>query len=492
MIFRDKYSVVTFLIFVILILISSCAVQQPPTGGDDDKTPPKIITVFPSNNTVNYKGNTVEIEFDEYVDRRSFMDALLITPRPKGELEFEWSGKSVEISIKGGFEQNRTYLFTVGKGFKDLRGGNHLSEPYSFAFATGPKIDNGRIEGRVFDFKGNENDGNTFRDVVMIAYITESGREINPETDQPDFVLPVNSDGSFSFSNLPENEFLVFALLDLDRNNLYDKQFEAISIPNSRIKVMKNKLDFPLIYLLDINPDYITRNIYGVFNSSEMSYSSSESGLNYLLKKMSTDSTGYLYTSLAGGDAAVPVNSHIFLYFKNNIASVLDIIGAISLKRKDNEVKNLLNYNWYNDSLLGISYQQPLLPSVDYVFSYSLSVSTISYSREIEFKTIPQRNLGSLKTVLTGEDNLNYVLCLINKIDDLFFIKRETVSRGSLSFDNIPEGRYIIFVFEDKDKNGMFTMGSYFPFRPSERFFLSSLDIRIRGGWTIENYIIKF
>ena len=68
------------LIFVLLsfILIIKCANQLPPSGGEVDKIPPKIEEVYPADGTVNFKDNYFELNFSEYVDKRSVRDAILL------------------------------------------------------------------------------------------------------------------------------------------------------------------------------------------------------------------------------------------------------------------------------------------------------------------------------------------------------------------------------------------------------------------------------
>ncbi|MBN1634517.1 MAG: Ig-like domain-containing protein [Ignavibacteria bacterium] len=490
---KNKFICITYFLVLLFVMINSCAVQQPPSGGEDDKIPPEIIKFSPANNTLNFKGRTIEIEFDEYVDRRSFRDALVITPKPKGEVIFGWSGKSVEISIVGGFEPNRTYVITVGKSFKDLRGGNQITEPFSFAFATGSKIDKGKLSGKVFDFNRAGEIENPFRDVVMTAYKVYDEGDVNPETDDPDFILPVNSDGSFEFLSLPEGKYIVFALLDADRNFKYDKTFEFISSFDSIVTIIENEPPAYVQFLMDINPDYITRNIYTVVDTQKVKYRSSNSGFDYLLKKLKTDTVDYLYSSLAENESSVNLNPCIMFYFKNNTVPLFDIVNSISLSLKESREKSYLNFNWYNDSLLGVTVQNFLLPDRSYILTVDVKSQSKDYFKEIEFKTQAERKFGNLKTILTGtEEEKKYIILLINKTDEFAFLKRELINENKCDFLNLSEGDYTLFAFKDADEDGYYDFGAYSPFSPSEKFFFYTDDIKIKGGWTVENFGITF
>lgn len=485
-----RYRIIFYCLVIFPLLINSCAVQQPPTGGEDDKTPPEIVNVLPKNNTLNFRGESIEIEFNEYVDTRSFIDALVITPKPKGELSFDWSGKSVEISIDGGFERDRTYVITIGKNFQDLRGGNKISEPFSFAFATGSKIDKGKLSGKVYDLNRTAKTENIFADVVMTAYRNENA---NPEKDDPDFILPVNSDGSFAFSNIPGGDYFIFALLDADRNFKYDKDFEFISTNDTIVTVIENEPPAALQFLLDINPDYITRNIYAVVDTQKVKFRSSNSGFDYLLKKLKTDTIDYLYSSVAANEQPVSLNPYFMFYLKNNKIPLFDIINSISLKTKETGIKSYLNFNRINDSLMVITVQNLLSPAQSYVLTIDIKTDSLEYFKEIDFKTPAERSFGNLKTVLTGtEEGKKYIILLINKTDEFAFLKRELINETKCDFMNLSEGDYILFAFEDTDEDGYYDFGSYSPYSPSERFFFYQEDIKIKGGWTVENFGITF
>ncbi|MFB3057654.1 MAG: Ig-like domain-containing protein, partial [Ignavibacteriaceae bacterium] len=97
------------LIILTFLLINSCANQLPPGGGEVDKIPPEVVEVYPSEGTINYDDNYFEIEFSEYVDRRSFKDALFISPNIEGRLNYEWTGTSISVEFVEGLKEDVTY-----------------------------------------------------------------------------------------------------------------------------------------------------------------------------------------------------------------------------------------------------------------------------------------------------------------------------------------------------------------------------------------------
>ena len=74
------------LIILSLLFINNCAHQLPPGGGEVDMIPPEVVEIYPADGTINYDDNYFEIEFSEYVDKRSLKDALFISPNIKAGL----------------------------------------------------------------------------------------------------------------------------------------------------------------------------------------------------------------------------------------------------------------------------------------------------------------------------------------------------------------------------------------------------------------------
>ncbi len=115
---------------------------------------------------LNYKEDFIEFEFSEYVDKRSFKDALFISPSIDEQLEINWSGKSVKIVFPNGLKENLTYVVTIGTDVVDVNNKNRMASSYSFSFATGDKIDKRTISGKVYgkDIEGTLIFGYKFSD----------------------------------------------------------------------------------------------------------------------------------------------------------------------------------------------------------------------------------------------------------------------------------------------------------------------------------------
>ncbi|MCI0473478.1 MAG: Ig-like domain-containing protein, partial [Ignavibacteria bacterium] len=261
-------------VMFLFLFIGGCANQLPPTGGEDDTTPPVVTVISPKPGTVNFKGNTIELEFDEYYDRRSFMEAFFITPKPKGEIDYSWGRTSVEIEFTKPLEKNKTYLFILGKSFKDNHN-NALKEPVQFALSTGSRIDNAGISGKV--------SGKSMDKMYVFAYrlLPETKDTLNPATAYADYYMPVSNDGTYKLNNLAAGDYRLFAVLDNDKNGIFDKEFDRISPAEKDVSVADS--------LRADNINFISQDIY----TDDSFYSRTE-----FLNALKSDSAGFIHSNI--------------------------------------------------------------------------------------------------------------------------------------------------------------------------------------------------
>ena len=179
--------------FLILLFISRCANQLPPGGGELDFIPPEITEVYPVDGTTNFNDDHFEIEFSEYVDKRTFKDALFISPNIEGGLDYEWTGTSVSVEFLKPLDKDVTYTITVGTDLVDLNNKNRMRSSYTFSFSTGNEIDRGMISGRVYS---DNTDG-----ILIYAYKVADGEDTLLNR-KPNYVTQTGKDGRFTLNGL--------------------------------------------------------------------------------------------------------------------------------------------------------------------------------------------------------------------------------------------------------------------------------------------------
>jgi len=252
-IFSFRYESV--LILLITILFLGCAEVAGPPGGPKDETAPTVISTIPLANAVNaIIDNKISILYSESIDRKSTEDALFITPRPSGKLDYKWRKNNLTITLPDSFEEDRTYIVNVGANVRDIRG-NRMENSYSFAFSTGETIDRGKISGFIFQddkpkagisvglFDNSVIDSIKYLELFYPPYMTQSGKT-----------------GEFVFEYLPYGKYLVLAFEDKNKNQLLNYPLEKIGVPDKIVRLSQEELSASLNINL-ITGDTVTQSI---------------------------------------------------------------------------------------------------------------------------------------------------------------------------------------------------------------------------------------
>jgi hypothetical protein len=451
---------------IISVMLYSCANELPPPGGDEDLTPPVVVNISPRPNSVNFSGNTIRIEFDEYIDRRSFQDALFISPTPKSEIEINYGGKDVEIVFTEGLEPNRTYTIYVGKELKDVRRGNKLNEPIQFAISTGPKLDKGKLSGKVYSEE--------YTGVVILAYKLQGNAEPDPETEVADFISQVNIDGNFSFLNLPEGNYRIFALRDDDRNLLLNNEFDKIYMTTGDHEVSD------------------TKEVRGVdFLMEEFA---PEIGDNEFYSLLNPDTANSIYTSIPKTRSEIPPDYTFYFYFPGGKLSRTDVTENVTVKDSASGQTYRPVFNWLNDSLLEMFFTDKFAYGSSIQIDFNLLNTSLKYFYSVQFSVLEQSSAGKVNGSVrnTYDPGHSAVVKLYNNNNK--FINYTTAVRGdsTFSFPIVAEGIYTMFSFIDSDDNGRYSGGEVKPFKPAEKFIVYSKDMKVRGTWSVDNVFLTF
>jgi len=244
--------VFTFLQLRVLLLaagmIWSCAGQFPPSGGPEDKDPPSIIATYPEHNSTRFQDSRIVFEFDEYVDRPSLENALFISPNV-GMLEFDWSGREVEIRFSERLRENTTYVVNVGTDVVDVRNRNRMAESFTLAFSTGHHIDEGVIEGRVYPAKPADPSSG----IMVFAYRLDplNPDTLDPRRTKPDYSTQTGKEGKYTLSHLALGTYRLLAVRDEFKNLLYVPEADefgmaAIDLPIGADSARIRGIDFRL------------------------------------------------------------------------------------------------------------------------------------------------------------------------------------------------------------------------------------------------------
>lgn len=203
--------------FIVLgyTIVSGCANRgMGPQGGPKDETPPKVVKEIPQNGVLNYKGKSIQVTFDEYIQLDNIAENLLISPPQQRPPEVSAIGKKLLVAFDDEVQDSTTYTLQFGKAICDNNEKNVL-EDYTFSFSTGDVIDSMQIAGIMLNA----------RDLNPI-----SGILVGVHTDTTDTAfehLPfirigrTNSSGEFTIANLKKGSYRLYGLQDMSKDYMW-------------------------------------------------------------------------------------------------------------------------------------------------------------------------------------------------------------------------------------------------------------------------------
>ena len=225
-----------------IIFFFSCANVAPLSGGDVDKAPPQLISTFPENNNTLFNEDKIIMVFDETIQINQ-TEKLFFAPSISKNVELNTKGNELLISFKEDLDENTTYTIILNDIVKDVTEGNVL--PYlEYAFSTGPEIDTLYIQGKVFDALSKS----PIEKICVGLYSDDTSYDSILYKQEPEYLAISNNDGNFKFSNLPDKLFVIYALEDIDNNNIFSLPHEKVGFVSNTIKPNANDLT---VFLFD-------------------------------------------------------------------------------------------------------------------------------------------------------------------------------------------------------------------------------------------------
>ena len=204
---------------LVAILFFSCAQVRNPSGGAKDEIGPRITKTVPANGSTQFKGQSIYIEFDEYVTLQQVNEQVLISPPLRTTPDIKLKGaKALTIDFKDEvLQDNTTYTINLGSAVKDNNEGNELEENI-FLFSTGEFIDSLMISGQANMARFNA----PCPDCIIMAF--PEGKDSILLGRRPNYVAKCDGSGLFNLTNLAEGEYELIALKDVDKDLKVDER----------------------------------------------------------------------------------------------------------------------------------------------------------------------------------------------------------------------------------------------------------------------------
>lgn len=156
---------------------------------------------------------------------------------------------------------------------------------------------------------------------------------------------------------------------------------------------------------------------------------------------------------------------------------------------------------WKNSMMMTFLPSQPFVFGMKYELSIILdSVIDVSGNRltdstqKIQLRTVSESSLGSIEGIVTSSlSSAGKIILTLQPIGRKEIRKyRQTLDQQSpFSFLKIPEGRYTLSAFVDRDSNGVYSYGKPFPFQPSEPFTIYPDTLKVRARWPLEGITLR-
>jgi uncharacterized protein (DUF2141 family) len=242
--------------FTLLLLLIQCAKQTSPTGGPKDETPPKLLSSTLAKNPINFKGNEIELVFDEFVQINNPREQVIITPSIGKKFELTARKNKILLKLNAALQDSTTYTINFREAIQDLTEKNPAKD-LKLAFSTGHHIDSLSIKGTVTDLLSDTK----MKDYTVALVPASDTFDIFKHPAQ--WLSITDKDGNFSIENLKAGNYLLYAIDDKNKNLIIDSKNEAygfvsgvtrLSTPLNDIQIQTFKLDTRPFKIISARP----------------------------------------------------------------------------------------------------------------------------------------------------------------------------------------------------------------------------------------------
>lgn len=518
---------------MIALSFVKCANMQKPTGGPKDSIPPKLLGITPPNLSKNFKEKVIEMTFDEYIKTVNPGKEFSISPDLETQPIYKIKKKRFIIELPDSLEENTTYTINFGKGLVDYNEGNPFIN-YNYVFATGDQLDSLSISGQVKN--GYSKDFDLEKDKEVIAILIPTSRDTIFGKRKASYYTTVDSSGNFSFNNLREDTYRVYALKDMNNDKIYNGNDEWIGFLDDSIALTQNVSEIALEY---------TKGTAPIFRNLEKKIENNGSLLLTFNRPLEDPDLKIISPNNLDANKLVkykPTLDTANIYFENLEFDSLKVavleknvpIDTISMRKArnlkvDNSIQPKLNISNKVDRIkhIELSSDYPIasvdknkvLIMEDSVSRRNFQLQQDSINREmyhIRFNWRPNRNYelilqegavlgpfdeknkefksqftlnetenyGDINLTFTGlNEGTNYIVELIDESKEKLFDRKTLPSNRILSYKQFPGGKYSIRLIEDSNNNGKWDSGDVYTKRQPERIWYLDRTFTIRANW---------
>lgn len=227
-----KHATLISLLAALLLAVVSCANIGSPEGGPRDFAPPRVTRINPPQGTVNFKGNKIEISFNEIVTIKDQQKKVSVSPVQATMPLIRSLGKKITVELRDTLIPDATYVVDFANAIEDNNEGNQL-DGFAVTFSTGDAIDTMQVSGIVL--RGRDLEPMQHVLVGLHSCLDDSAFTTLPF----DRVTRTNSLGQFTIMGIGAGEYRIFALNDVDGDHRMNRTenyafVDRIIVPETR------------------------------------------------------------------------------------------------------------------------------------------------------------------------------------------------------------------------------------------------------------------
>ncbi len=460
-----KFSAIIYLfllgsLFTISIIAGSgCAQIGAPTGGAKDTIPPHLVYAKPLSGTTGFTDKKITLTFDEYIDVKDIQNNVLVAPYPKTNPVISFKLKTVTVSLKDTLQPNTTYSINFGNAIRDNNEGNPLKD-FTYIFSTGDTIDSLELSGNVTPAETG------IPDSTYIVMLYRNAVDSTVEHRKPDYLAKPDGKGNFTFSNLPEADFKIYALKDGDGSKTYNSVIEGFAFLDHDITVSEKTAPVTLLAYAEEKDKKSKKGNTKVTQPKKLKYNTAVSNSSQdLLTELQIEFT---HTLKDFDPEKIVLTDTLF----NPLKSIITIDSI----RKNVFIKNA----WKENE------QYYLLISKDAVSDSANE--QLSKTDSIRFKTRSFADYGSLVLNFSNVDVSKHPVLQFVQADEV--IRSAPITGASWTEKLFPPGEYNLRILYDENNNGKWDPGSYSKKQQPEKAIPLEKKLAIKANWENERDIV--
>ena len=538
-----------------ILFILGCAAVAPPPGGPVDDIPPTLTAVEPPSGTVRISpGFTVQLTFSERLDENTDASFIRILPSLPEPPEVKLMKNVLEVTFPDKLAENQTYILTLTREMKDEHK-VRLDQTYQLAFSTGDDISEGIISGKVYGGEGSAmvylynlsiiNNDSLFAEspkyftetddsgVYVFSYLEpgdyrllafQGGRAPSPLipsrmpygtfwkdpvtlVGNPDSVnsiniritsetpplkllearMETNHRGYVRFTNpveLAKQEAINLSLKKRDEGVLERTLFQ--SEEDSR------RISF---YLTDVAAgDFLDLSLFGIRDSVDQLL---EMTVRQFTVPSDTSNVLKLLSPIASKTIKVTETETLYLQFSDPV--VLEPLDSALVLVDSSGVEVTPEVGWDDPARISVQPRAGWRPGEAYEiklrgeFIRSPGGDVLSDSAvTISILAVEAPGTGTILGMVFGHFAENSIVTAQSVENASLSVSTDVNSDRGFTLLELPEGNWIMNVFQDKDGNGRYSYGKAMPFQTAEPFVVLPDTVEVRANWDNEGVDIHF